>query len=91
MNRSQLEHFILIFCAMALYGVLPNWLYALIASLLIELDQARNTAGGIMRIARFDVEVYGGFWDWFKLRDTWLDLAADTLAIGCYLLLRKLI
>lgn len=91
MNRSQLEHFILIFCAMALYGVLPNWLYALIASVLIELDQARTWA--IEMNLRYSITISKSWtiFGWFKRLDTWLDLAADVLAIGYYLLLRRLI
>jgi len=80
MNKSQLEHFILFFCAGFAFQYLPGWLFFSIAAILIELDQARTWMHPL----------HSMWWLWFKRLDTWLDLAADALAIILWLLLSRI-
>jgi len=84
MNKSQLEHFILFFCAGFAFQYLPGWLFLAIAAILIELDQARTW---YKPFYYFDF----GYFAWFKRLDTWLDLAADALAIVAYLYIAKIL
>lgn len=68
MNRTTIQHFLLFFAAAALYGRVSLWAYLAAAIVLIELDQARSYADP--------------WWAWFRLRDTWMDMAAGATGVA---------
>jgi len=70
------------------FQYLPGWLFLAITAILIELDQARTWRNDIANI--YDPESIWIIFDWFKRLDTWLDLAADALAIILWLLLSRI-
>ncbi len=84
MNRSNIEHFLLFLAATLFYKLgVPAWLYLAAAAILIELDQAREWVNRTNLSWPFRTRWY----EWFKLRDTQLDLFGDALGIAVIYLL----